>query len=315
MKFYKTDWFLKIASLVAAIVIWFYVVYQENPVFTQWVSNITVVQKNLSEDFENGKLVILNISADDADVKISGRRRIVSAINSSAAYASIDMGKITDAGTYTLPISVDFSTDGIEVTQIKPNYCTVVVDKVVTQEREIEIVTKGEVSPEHAIDDITVNPTVVKLTGPQMALNEVASCSITVDLTDSTEDIKGLYKIKLYNENGQEINNTSIIKNVEYTDVYCSVSSAKAVEVVPALSGETNVDGKKVTAKCEPQTIFVKGKTSALGTVEQVYTEVIDISQISESVEIEKNIVLPDGLFYFGENTKVKVKLTVSEAE
>ncbi len=313
MKFYKTDWFLKIASLVAAIVIWFYVVYQENPIFAQWISNISVVQENLSEDFENGKLVIMSISTDDADVKVSGRRRIVSATNASAAYASIDMSKVTDAGTYNLPINVDFTTDGIEVTQIKPNYCTVVVDRVVTQEREIEIITKGEVSPEHALDDITVNPTVVKLTGPQMSLNEVASCSITVDLTDAAEDIKGLYKIKLYAENGQEITNSSIIKNIEYTDVYCSVSSAKEVKVVPLLSDKVNLSGQSVNAVCEPATIIVKGKTAALDNVEQVFTEEIDVSEITGSVELKQSVILPDGLFYFDENTTVKVKISVVE--
>ncbi len=313
MKFYKTDWFLRVASLVAAIIIWFYVVYQENPIFAQWIPNITVVQENMSEDFENGKLVIMSISADDADVKVSGRRRIVSATNASAAHASVDMSKITDAGTYNLPISVDFATDGIEVTQIKPNFCTVVVDRVVTQEREIEIVTKGEVSSEHALDDITVNPTVIKLTGPQMALSDVASCSINIDLTNATEDIKGLYKIKLYAENGQEITDSSIIKNIEYTDVYCSVSSAKQVDVIPLLNSKVNSLGQTVTAVCEPATIIVKGKTTILDAVEQLYTEEIDVSQINESTEIEKRIQLPEGLFYSGETTTVKVKLSVRE--
>ncbi len=313
MKFYKTDWFLRVASLVAAVIIWFYVVYQENPIFAQWIPNITVVRENMSEEFENGKLVIMSISADDADVKVSGRRRIVSATNASAAHASVDMSKITDAGTYNLPISVDFATDGIEVTQIKPNYCTVVVDRVVTQEREIEIVTKGAVSSEHALDDITVNPTVIKLTGPQMSLSNVASCSINVDLTNATEDIKGLYKIKLYAENGQEITDSSIIKNIEYTDVYCSVSSAKQVDVMPLLNSKLNSLGQTVTAVCEPATIIVKGKTAVLDAVKQVYTEEIDVSQINDSTELEKKIQLPDGLFYSDDTTTVKVKLSVGE--
>ncbi len=315
MKFYKTDWFLRVVSIAAAIVVWFYVVYQENPVYTQWVPNVSVNRDNISGDFENGKLVIISISTDDTDVKISGRRRIVSSIDASAASASIDMSKITDAGTYNLPINVKFATDGVEVTQIRPNYCTVVVDRVVTEEREIEVITKGEVATGNALDDITINPTTVKLTGPQSTVGTVAGCSITVDLTDASEDIKGLYKIKLFDEQGEEITDGSIIKNVEYTDMYCSVSSAKELKVTPDLSSETNANGQTITAVCEPDTITVKGKTAALGNIEEVYTEAIDVSQINEDTELELNLLLPDGLFYSDGNTTVKVKLTIAKEE
>ncbi len=313
MKFYKTDWFLRIASLVAAIVIWFYVVYQENPMFSQWIPNIAIAQENLSQDFENGKLVIMSISTDDADVKVSGRRRIVSSIDAASAQASVDMSKVTEAGTYNLPINVNFATDGVDVAQIRPNYCTVVVDRVVTEEREIEVTTKGSVAAEHALDDITINPSVIKLTGPQMSLSTVSSCSISVDLTNATEDIKGLYKIKLYDERGQEITNTSIIKNIEYTDMYCSVSAAKEIKVIPSLSGEVNSNGQRVTAICEPETIMVKGKTATLDNIEEVYTEMIDITEIYESTQVEQRVLLPNGLFYFDENTTVNVKLSITE--
>lgn len=313
MKFYKTDWFLRIASLVAAIVIWFYVVYQENPMFVEWIPNIAIAQENLSQDFENGKLVIMSISTKDADVKVSGRRRIVSTIDATSAQASVDMSKVTDAGTYNLPINVNFATDGVEVAQIKPNYYTVVVDRVVTEEREIEVTTKGAVAADYALDDITINPSVIKLTGPQMSLSTVSSCSISVDLTNATEDIKGLYKIKLYDERGQEITNTSIIKNIEYTDMYCSVSAAKEIKVIPLLNGAVNSNGQSVTAVCEPETIVVKGKTATLDNIEEVYTEMIDITEIYESTEVEKRVLLPDGLFYFDEKTTVNVKLSITE--
>jgi len=70
--------------------------------------------------------------------------------------------------------------------------------------------------------------------------------------------------------------------------------------------------GKTVTAVCEPATIIVKGKTAVLDAVEKVYTEEIDVSQISESTEVETTIQLPDGLFYSDEITTVKVKLSVN---
>ena len=316
MKFYKTDWFMKLASLVAAIAIWFYVVYQENPMYSRWVPNIAIVQHNRSVDFENGKLVIVSISAEDTDVKINGRRRLISSIDASSAQARIDMSNVTDAGEYNLPVKVEFTIDGADVVEIKPNYCTVIVDRVVTEERKINVITEGKVKDGYIVDDIVINPDTVKLTGPQSIINNVKNCNITVDLTGSSEDIKGLYKIKLYDERGQEITDASISKNIEYTDVYCSVSATKDIRVLPSMDGEVNSNNEKITAVCTPEYITVKGKTTVLNEITEIFTEPIDVSYVYETTETEQNLRLPDGLFFADENDKtVKIKLTVEKTE
>jgi len=313
MKFYKTDWFLRISSLVIAIVLWYYVVYQENPMYSAWFSNVQIAQHNLSEDFDNGKLVILNISNEEVDIKVSGRRRLIAAVaDRTPANVYIDMSNVTAAGRYELPINVNFGIDGVAIDQIKPDTCTVVVDKVVTAERNIDVVTKGAPADGYSADEVVISPSVVKLTGPQTIVDTVAECSITVDLTNAADDVKGLYKIKLYDSKGEEITDTSIIKNIEYTDVYCPVSVVKTVPVVASLSAMTNSEGKTVTAVCEPETISVKGKTDLLNNISQVYTGVINVSGITESTETEIEVILPDGIFAVDKNT-IKVKLLVNK--
>ncbi len=314
MKFYKTDWFMRVASLIAAIAIWFYVVYQENPMYTRWITNIPLDHQNISGDFENGKLIINSISAEDIDVKINGRRRLVAGVNSSSAQAYVDMSGVTDAGEYNLPVKVDFTIDGADVVQIKPNYCTVSVDRVVTEEREIAVKTAGAVKEGYIMDDITINPAVIKLTGPQKLINSVADCEISVNLADASSDIKGLYKIKLHDERGQEIEDSSITKNIEYTDVYCSVAVAKTVKLTPSLSSDVNAYNQKITAVCTPSAIKIKGKTAALDDISEIFTEIVDISEITDSAELEQDIILPDGVFFADENTKsVKIKITAEK--
>ena len=314
MKFYKTDWFLRIASVLVAIIIWFYVVYQENPTIERWVSNMPVTQKNLSQDFENGKLVIMSISTNKVDAKVSGRRRIVSSINTATGTATMDMSKITEAGTYEIPINVDFPIDGLDIIQLRPNRCTVVVDRVVTEERPITIVRKGTIDDGHTVDDIVANPDVIKLSGPKSAISKVATCSITVDLTGINEDVKGLYKIKLYDDRGVEITDNSITKNIEYSDVTCSISAVKNVTVRPILNSTTNSNGDEVHATCEPARITVKGKTVILDSTDELLTEMINVSNVFESKEIKCKVLLKDGLSFADENiTYVTVKLDVKK--
>lgn len=316
MKFYKTDWFLRIASVVVAIIIWFYVVYQENPTIERWVSNMPVSQINLSQDFENGKLVIMSVSTNKVDAKVSGRRRIVSSINTATGTATMDMSKITEAGTYEIPINVDFAIDGLDITQLRPNRCTVVVDRVVTEERPITIVRKGTMDDGHTVDDIVANPDVIKLSGPKSAIDKVATCSITVDLTGINEDVKGLYKIKLYDDKGVEISDNSITKNIEYSDVICSISAVKNVTVRPILNSTTNANGEVIVATAEPSRITVKGKTVILDSTDELLTEMINVSDVFESKEIKCKVLLKDGLSFADENmTHVSVKLDVKKTD
>lgn len=316
MKFYKKDWFLRVASLVAAVLIWFYVVYQENPTIDSWLTKLPIAQQNLSDDFVNGKLVIMSVSAENADVKVSGRRRMVSSANASTGTAYMDMSKIKKEGEYHIPINVNFTLDGLDVVQIRPSHCTVVVDRVVTEERTIEITTKGEATAGFDVDKISLNPSVIKLTGPQTLVSAVKHCEIAVDVTDASEDIKGLYKVKLYDERNQEITGTDIAKNIEYTDVYCSVSATKDIEVKPNLSSNINLNGDRVNAVCEPSSIRVIGKTNAMDSVTEVLTPLIDVSEIYESTTEEMELNLPDGLFFADESNKtVKVKITVAKTE
>lgn len=315
MKFYKKDWFLRVTSLVAAVLIWFYVVYQENPTIDSWITKLTVAQQNLSDDFVNGKLVIMSVSTETADVKVSGRRRMVSSVSASSGSAYMDMSKIKKEGEYTVPINVNFSIDGLDVVQIRPSHCTVVVDRVVTEERTIEITVKGEAAEGFDVDKISLEKSVIRLTGPQTLVSAVKHCEIAVDVTNASEDIKGLYKVKLYDERNQDITDT-VSTDIKYTDVYCSVSATKEIEIKPNLSADINSNGDKVTAVCEPSSIRVIGKTNAMDSVTEVFAPLLDVSQIYESTTEELEISLPDGLFFANESDKtVKVKLTVSRIE
>ncbi len=313
MKFYKTDWFLKISSLVIAIILWFYVVYQENPVYSTWITNVPVAMHNVSADFESGKLVLMNGNNETVDIKINGRRRLISTVTDRAANnVYVDMKNVTEPGTYNLPINANFGIDGVEVLQIKPDKCTVVVSRVVTEEREITVKTKNDVQEGFAAGNISISPVSVKLTGPENLIDTVAECSITIDLAGVVEDIRGSYKIKFYDAKGSEITDTSITKNIEYADVYCPVYAAIQVPVVPTLSSGKNASGKDVTAECVPAEITVKGRSESLAGIGRVATEIIDVSNVEEKTETQVDLDLPDGEF-FTDIKSVKVTLTVAE--
>ena len=313
MKFYQTDWFLRVISVLIAIVIWIYVVYEYNPQYETWVRDVPITYLNRSQEFENGKMAILDTSTEQMDIKIRGRRRLVSAIDASNTTVTVDMAGITKEGTYTLPINVHFAADGVEVLQKKPYTQEMVIDRVITEEREITVDTEGQLPAGYVVDSSTTSPETVKLTGPQSIISNVAKCSIAVNFTDVRDDIKGLYKIKLYDAQNNAIESEFISKNIEYTEVYYAVLATKTVPVTPKVSAAKTADGLAVTAAAQPAQVTVKGKGLALDAISSLETAEIDVGSINENRQIKAALELPGGVTMADQSeAAVTVNLTVA---
>lgn len=315
MKFYQTDWFLKVISVLISIVIWIYVVYEYNPQYEIWVRDIPITYVNRTQDFENGKMVVLDSSSEAVDIKIRGRRRLVSSIGASNTTATVDMAGISKEGTYTLPVNVHFAADGIEILQEKPYSQQLTVDKVVTEERQIEVDEEGQLADGYVVENETNSPATVQLTGPQSIISTVAKCSISVNFTNVRDDIKGLYKIKLYDAQNQEINTEWISKNIEYTDVYYAILPTKTVSVAPRLTAASNADGASVTASVHPAQVVVKGKQSELDALSALETVDIDVSGVTENQHLEVELALPNGVALLDGKNTVTVDLIVTPQE
>ena len=52
----KSDYFLMVISVLIAVFIWIYVVYEKNPMHEVWIRDLPINFINQAEDFKNGKL-------------------------------------------------------------------------------------------------------------------------------------------------------------------------------------------------------------------------------------------------------------------
>ena len=318
-KIFKSDSFLMVLSVFIAVLLWIYVVYEQNPMHEKWISGVPVKYTNQTADFENGKLVVLDGALDKVDIKIRGRRSAVSGVDTSSVSCIVNMGEIKESGSYTLPVTFNSSVYGIELVQKKPNSVTLVVDKVITEETDIEVVKSGDVAQGYISGEIEYTPSSVKLTGPSELVRNVEKAIVNVDLASADKDIANLCKIKLYDESGVEITDSRISKNIEYCDIKCPVYSAKEVAVTPILRSETNGVGDAVTvASVTPSTVTLVGAAELIEEIDTLYTKDIDTHNITDVVKITAAIDfrdMPDGVTIQGDITTVEIELRAEKAE
>ena len=128
--FFKTNWITLSISLLSAILIWIYVVYQINPIFETTVRNLPVSYVKYSDAFATGKLVVASESVETANVKIKGKRSNLSKLSKEDIICTVDMSGVTSSGTHKIPIGVSFNASGIELVSKDPYSVIVAVDDV-----------------------------------------------------------------------------------------------------------------------------------------------------------------------------------------
>lgn len=287
--FYKNDWFLRIVSVLVSIILWVYVVYFQNPEYERWIKNIPVTRSNVSSDFENGKLSIIESNGETVDIKVKGTRKTIAKLNSANITVTADLFGVAKEGKYTLSTGVIFPIDGVEVMQKKPYNYEIKVDEVTTLEKKISVEFKGSLKQGYVTDTVTKTPEFIKLTGPESYLKKVDKAVIFVDLANNLDDIKGSYKIKLYDGN-EEITNLKITKNIEYADVLVKVYLEKDVKVIP------NATSLPQGLSFASDTVKLKAKGNILEEFSQVTTERFDASTLNKGDKIRVKLVIPEGV-------------------
>ncbi len=311
--FIKSDYFIMLISVLVSIFLWIYVAYDQNPIHETWIKDVPIMYTNQSPDFESGKLVVLEGKLDTVDVKIRGRRSIISTVDASQLTCSVNMSEVTKSGSYSIPISFSSAVYGVELTQKNPYNVDLIVDKTVTDEREITVTTTGSAKDGFVVGEVIGEPKVVKLTGPQSIIWSVDEAVVSVDVTGADADIVNLYKIKLYNDSGTEITDNRISKNIEYCDVTCHIFAKKQLNVTPLLGSEFNSRGDRIVVSgVNPQSITLIGTKEQLEGITAIYTKNINVSDITEPAAVTAQLDLSQlvqGVAVEGNITEVQLQL------
>lgn len=312
---FKTNWFLILISVLSAILIWVYVVYEINPMYEMTIRKLPVEYLNQSSDFDTGKLTVLSANSETVDLKVKGKRSVLSKVKTSDIRCTINMGDVKSSGTYSFPLNISFNVDGVEVVSKNPYNISLNIDKVVTEEKEIKIETVGKPADGYIAESVEYTPLKIRLTGAKSIVSKVKTAAIKVDLTGAADTISGRYKVKLYDSEGNEYDNESISKNITYTELKYNIFQSGSISVNPVLSDEINRYGEKLTvSKIKPSKLTVIGDKRVMLKLDKLDTEEINVSGIRNGDTVKVKISeLPENSYFDGETDEVEITFSTEE--
>lgn len=294
--FFLKDSSLKVISLVVAVLLWFYVILVVDPSVDIPVKDIPLRYANQNVLEERGLSLVADPDAT-VELKIRGSRKKIANIDNKNIYATVDLANMTKVGTFTLPISISIPYEYDEIVSKKPNNATVVIDKIVTVARGVEIKTEGSVANGYIAGTPETSITSVTLKGASTLIDRIYGVAATLDFDGRTGDISDKEQLYFVDSKGKEIDKKdsiydSVSMDVDKVDIKCSVMKLKTVPV--RVDASALGDEYKVTV--QPANVTIYAENEILRDVIEIATKSINADILVEEGKQTVELAVPEGV-------------------
>lgn len=280
MKMTEKNKALKLVALLIAIVLWLYVGTQEDPI-AQHTYEVTVEVQNLPVD----KTAALG--QETVQVRVMGRQDRLNALNGSDFKAYVDLSD-AEKGESEVPVKVQLPSE-VYFARVEPQSVDVLVSDRDGSNMDVDIVTTGTLPDGITIEDMSVSPKSVFVTGDQDDLDRVDKVGVAVDLSNVFDDSKIEAEVEFYDVSGNIIEDADLEAlpgTVTLTTKVSKSNIEKSVPIQANLVGQLPSGVQMDSIDIYPETATVSGSPEELAKVDSVATEAIDISKITETTQL-----------------------------
>ena len=307
---------LKLISLAFAFVLWLVVNNMENPTVTETYVNIPVKLVNTDLITDAGKVYeILDGTGVVERVSVKAPKSVHSAINAGHIIATADVSELSSLDTISIEFSSSIYSGDIE--SIKGSIDTVKlnIENKKTKALSLKANVLGSVADGYLVGEVTTDQNLVRISGPESLISKVSKATVDVDVAGFTSDIGTNLDIRLYDSEGNLVQDNRISQNIKSVGVKVGIYQTLELPISFATSGSP-ISGYRVAA--DPtgniESVLIAGKSNALRNLTEIRVpeEAIDVTgQSSDYVtEVDIRDYLPDNVF-LADNSQAKIEVTV----
>ncbi|MDO5754691.1 MAG: CdaR family protein [Tissierellia bacterium] len=303
--------FVKIFSLLLAILLWSFVMRSENPKITMEIRNIPIIMENMKSVEEKG-LIILQPLEPKINVEVKGKRNILHRLDRNKIIASVDMSKI-DEENEIAPIHVTLPKE-VELAGLSSNEITFHIDHMEQKTIQLTIEKIGELPDKLlVVDNIQLSPNSITMKGPSSRLQRVDRARVLVDLSTVTENDIVNRSIELVDKDDEIVEGVDL--STSSTNVSIHLHHSKQVDVELITQGEVNNHFFLESLELIDKKVLITGPQNKISSIEKIETLPIKLDELDKSTTWEQALNLPDQIEITGEKDTVRVKAIVDNIQ
>ena len=306
-----------ILSIIIAIIFWLYVDYETNDTYTTWISNIPVTFDGEDTLESRGLMIIHEDSQETLSIQVSGKRATIMKLDKSNITVTVKTSQITGAGEqeleYTISYPATVTESSITLVDKSSDTISVTVMAETTKTVPVTATFTGNVMTGYYASEIVCSPEEITVSGPEEIVELVSSALVTISDVDVTESISAEYSFTLLDEDGIEVDDSSLTCSTDTIAIVMNVGEMKTVPLSVTILEGGGATEDDVTIEIEPESISVAGDSTSLAELESIDLGTIDLSEILTSSTYTKEITLPATLENLSGVSEATVTVTVND--
>lgn len=293
-------------SIVISFALWLNVVDVQNPDSERIVRNVPLTVRNV-DDLDEQDLVITSEINDTISVTIRGRRSDIINVNTSEIRADIDL-KGCKEGTNSVRVNVDVPR-AVSVQSVSPNGIEVEVEKVINEEKDVEILFEGVLTNDREAVCTDISDEKVKISGVRSLVKTVDKVQAIVNISDLGAE-SGKYKAELVpvDVSGKHVENVKLSKKT--VDVSVMINVAKKAGLTVDTVGRLP-DNMELLDISYPKEIEITVPEEKADSIDKITASPVDLSSIVGSTAVDLHLDLPEGVKLSKNQTKPQAVIKV----
>lgn len=307
----KKDKQLIIMSIIVAIFMWAFVMTTTNPSLTKTMRNVPLSIRNLENIQNQGYELVGKDQVESVNVKVEASRSDILNIDNEDLVASVDLQSPSE-GIRSLNINVDTPT-GVKVVDIEPKKVNLRIEKVIEKKLTPKLDIKDKLREGRIVEVNEMYPDKVSVRGIRSKVEKVEELRAVVDKEDFLNGKIHNIDLEALDEKGEKVEGVSL--SASQISLSFKVSETKEVPIKLVTKGDVGEDYKIKSAKVTPNSIIIKGDKSVLSKVDELDTQIVDITGIKTNQEGKIGVLLPDNVEIYDGDKEVNYNINLVKKE
>jgi len=301
-------------ALVMAIVVWVSAMLATDP------NEESVYPGSIPIQIEglDPSMLLMDNKPTEAQITLIAPRSIWSQllVNPDLVKAWIDLSGL-GAGEYRVPIHEQVGLTPAQVTNIEPSEVLVVLEALASTRYPVDLEVSGEPALGYRRGIPATTPASATVSGPESKVSQVSQLRAVIDISGAIEGVEAMLPLRAYDQNGQEVTGVTITPSSVSVKIPVTLLGGYRNVVVKVVTIGQVADGYWLTnVSISPPNVIVfsTNPQEVIALPGYVETNPLDLTGLSDDVDIRATLNLPEGVTLAGEES-VLVRLSIAALE
>ena len=297
--------FEKFVAVVAAAVLWIFVMEDQNPVIE---SSYTVPLSfvNVPENY-----TVLH-NNQQVKIQLRGPRSYFVNYEAKDCRAYLNLAGLEE-GDHEVKIEAAFPP-GFELISISPDQTQIKLDPYIERQMPAELIVTGAAGANATVTNVEQSAETVTLIGSRTAVDSVTRVIGYVGLSGNKENFSLQVPMNPINEDGRAVPDVRSVPSVMNVDVTIELNLIR--KTVPIEADVLVAEGFEIErVTTDPVQLEIAGKENVLSSITGIRTDAITVPLGDKSVKQPVDLLIPDGVTTNVKEVTVEVTLKEKKHE